>query len=31
MKILFIILDGLGDRPIKELGNRTWRRPELPI
>lgn len=22
-KILFIILDGLGDRPIKELGNRT--------
>ncbi len=23
MKILFIILDGLGDRPIKELGNKT--------
>ena len=23
MKILFIILDGLGDRPIKKLGNRT--------
>jgi 2,3-bisphosphoglycerate-independent phosphoglycerate mutase len=23
MKILFMILDGLGDRPIKELGNKT--------
>ena len=23
MKILFIIIDGLGDQPIKELGNKT--------
>ena len=22
-KILYVVLDGLGDRPIKELGNKT--------